>query len=104
MTSEIFPNPIDAHTRASERRSKLDIMITVLKTIQGGMDKPTRIMYAANMSWNSTQKVFADLIRQELIYFTEEQGARRAKKRYHLTDKGMNVLDYFQGASSLLKV
>ena len=102
MTSEIFPNPINVSI--SERRSKLDIMITVLKAIQGGMDKPTRIMYAANMSWNSTQKVFADLIRQELIYITEEQGARRAKKRYHLTDKGMNVLDYFQGASSLLNV
>lgn len=102
MTSEIFPNPINVSI--SERRSKLDIMITVLKAIQGGMDKPTRIMYAANMSWNSTQKVFADLVRQELIYITEEQGARRAKKRYHITDKGMNVLDYFQGASSLLNI
>jgi len=102
MTSEIFPNPINVSI--SERRSKLDIMITVLKAIQGGMDKPTRIMYAANMSWNSTQKVFADLVRQELIYITEEQGARRAKKRYHLTDKGMNVLDYFKGASSLLNI
>jgi len=102
MTSEIFPNPINVSI--SERRSKLDIMITVLKAIQGGMDKPTRIMYAANMSWNSTQKVFADLVRQELIYITEEQGVRRAKKRYHLTDKGMNVLDYFQGASSLLNI
>ncbi len=104
MTTEIFPNPIDAQARTSERRSKLDIMITVLKTIEGGMDKPTRIMYAANMSWNSTQKVFADLLRQELVYITEEQGSRRAKKRYHLTDKGMNVLEYFQGASSLLNV
>ncbi|MEE8354705.1 MAG: winged helix-turn-helix domain-containing protein [Candidatus Bathyarchaeia archaeon] len=104
MKTGIFPNPIDTHGRASERRSKLDIVITVLKTIQGGMDKPTRIMYAANMSWNSTQKVFADLIRQELVYITEEPGSRRAKKRYHLTDKGMNVLDYFQGASSLLNV
>ena len=63
MTTEIFPKPIDAHARASERRSKLDIMTTVLKTTQGDMDKPTRIMYAANMSWNSIQKVFADLIR-----------------------------------------
>ena len=102
MTTDIFPNPIDIST--SERRSKLDIILTVLKSIQGGMDKPTRIMYAANMSWNSTQKIFADLLRQELIYITEEQGAKRAKKRYHLTDKGMNVLDYFQGASLLLNV
>ncbi len=102
MTFEKFPNPIKISI--SERRSKLDIMLTVLKVIQGGMNKPTRIMYAANMSWNSTQKVFADLTRQELIYITEEQGAKRSKKRYHLTDKGMNVLDYFQGASSLLNI
>ncbi len=102
MTTDIFPNPIDISI--SERRSKLDIILTVLKSIQGGMDKPTRIMYAANMSWNSTQKIFADLLRQELIYITEEQGAKRAKKRYHLTDKGMNVLDYFKGASRLLNV
>jgi predicted transcriptional regulator len=102
MTVEKFPNPIDVSI--SERRSKLDIMITVLKSIRGGMNKPTRIMYAANMSWNSTQKVFADLLRQELIFITEEPGAKRAKKRYHLTDKGMKVLEYFQGASSILNV
>ena len=102
MTSERFPNPIDLSQ--SDRRSKLDIMITVLKSIQEGMDKPTRIMYAANMSWNSTQKIFADLLRQELIYVTEEQGTKRAKKRYHLTDKGMNVLEYFHGARNLLNV
>jgi predicted transcriptional regulator len=102
MATEKFPSPIDASF--GERRSKLDIMITVLKSIQGGMDKPTRIMYAANMSWNSTQKVFADLLRQELIYITEEPGIKRAKKRYHLTDKGMNVLEYFQGASSILNL
>jgi predicted transcriptional regulator len=102
VTVEKFPNPIDASI--SERRSKLDIMITVLKSIRGGMDKPTRIMYAANMSWNSTQKVFADLLRQELIHITEEPGTKRAKKRYHLTDKGMNVLEYFQGANSILNV
>ncbi len=97
-----FPNPIDSSP--SERRSKLDIMITVLKSIREGMDKPTRIMYAANMSWNSTQKVFDDLIRQELIFITEEPGTRRAKKRYHLTDKGINVLEYFRGAQTLLNV
>ena len=38
MTSEIFPNPIDISI--SERRSKLDTMITVLKAVQEGMNKP----------------------------------------------------------------
>jgi predicted transcriptional regulator len=79
-------------------------MLTMLKVIRGGMHKPTRIMYAANMSWNSTQKVFDDLIDQNLIYVVEKPGKKRSKKRYHITDKGVNVLEYFQGAKSLLKV
>ena len=57
----------------------------------GGHGQAHKDNVCRKYSWNSTQKVFADLIRQELIYFTEEQGAGRAKKRYHLTDKGMNV-------------
>ena len=99
---ESFPDPLDAST--SQRRSKLNIMLTVLKSIRGGMYKPTRIMYAANMSWNSTQKVFEMLMEQDLICVVEEQGKRRAKKRYHITEKGLNVLEYFEGASSMLEV
>ncbi len=79
-------------------------MMTVLGAIRDGVDKPTRIMYTANMSWNSTQKVFEDLLEQDLIFVTEEPGLKRAKKRYHITEKGLNVLQYFEGAKSLIQV
>jgi predicted transcriptional regulator len=88
----------------SKRRSKLDLMMTVLEAIRDGVNKPTRIMYTANMSWNSTQKVFEDLEEQELIFVTEELGLKRAKKRYHITEKGLNVLRYFEGAKDLIQV
>ena len=101
MTSRIISGPFDSLT---QRRSKLDIMMTVLGAIRDGVDKPTRIMYTANMSWNSTQKVFGDLLEQDLIFVTEEPGLKRAKKRYHITEKGMNVLQYFEGAKSLIQV
>jgi predicted transcriptional regulator len=102
MSFDSLPEPFTKSS--SQRRSKLDIMLTVLKAIRGGMHKPTRIMYSANMSWNSTQRVFDDLAQQDLIYVVEEPGTKRAKKRYHITEKGMNVLEYFEGAKNLLRV
>jgi predicted transcriptional regulator len=101
MTIRTISGPFEPLT---QRRSRLDIMMTVLGAIRDGVDKPTRIMYTANMSWNSTQKVFEDLLEQDLIFVSEEPGLKRAKKRYHITEKGLNVLQYFEGAKSLIQV
>ena len=88
----------------SERRSKLEIMLKVLKAIRDGETKPTRIMYAANMSWNPTQQVLKKLVGEDLIRVTEKPGSKRAKKRYGLTEKGSNVLRYFEGARALVNI
>ena len=61
-------------------------------------------MYAANMSWNLTQRVFNDLVEQELLDYEEIPGRKRSTKRYNLTEKGSNVLNYFEGAKALLNV
>ena len=44
------------------------------------------------------------LMEQDLISVVEEQGKKRAKKSYHITEKGLNVLEYFEGARSMLEV
>ncbi|MDH5200746.1 MAG: helix-turn-helix transcriptional regulator [Candidatus Bathyarchaeota archaeon] len=88
----------------SERRSKLEIMLKVLEAVREGVDKPTRIMYAANMSWNPTQEVLARLVEDGLIRVTEESGGRRSKKRYEITEKGANVIRYFQGVKALINI
>lgn len=88
----------------SARRSKLEITLAVLKAVDGGETKPTKIMYASNMSWNLTQKVFADLVEQELLELEEVHGRGRCTKRYSITEKGKNVLDYFEGAKTLLQI
>lgn len=87
-----------------KRRSKLDIMLTVLRAVAEGEEKPTKIMYAANMSWNLTQRVFEDLVKQDLLEVHEIEGGRRSRRRYRLTEKGRNVLAYFEGAKELLKI
>ena len=66
--------------------------------------KPTKIMYAANMSWNLTQRVFEDLVEQDMLSIQEMPGAKRSVKRYDLTEKGQKVLEYFEGAKTLLNI
>jgi predicted transcriptional regulator len=88
----------------SERRSKLEIMLKVLEAVREGVEKPTRIMYAVNMSWNPTQEVLARLVEDGLIRVTEELGGRRSKKRYEITEKGANVIRYFQGVKALINI
>ncbi len=88
----------------SERRSKLEIILTVLRAVKSGIEKPTRIMYAANMSWNPTQKVLKKLVAEGHLEVIEEPSVQRAKKRYIITEKGASVLRYFRGAEELINI
>jgi predicted transcriptional regulator len=86
----------------SLRRSKLDIVLSVLSAVRDGVDKPTRIMYAANLSWRPTQKILESLVQQGLLTEADNPESKRSKKRYDITEKGANVLRYFDGASALI--
>jgi len=66
------------------------------------VDKPTRIMYAANMSWKPVQRILSHLVEQGLLEVRMNTESRQSKKRYVLTDKGANVLDYFEKAKEIL--
>ena len=84
----------------SRRRSRLEIMLDILSAIRDGKEKPTKIMYAANLSWKPTQKVLSNLMEQGLVEMRMASG--RARKRYTITEKGVNVLDYFEKANEVL--
>jgi len=72
------------------RRSRLEIYFDILDVIDRGIDKPTRIMYKTNLSWNSLQDIFATLLKGEFI---REEIAKNSK-RYYITDKGKRALYY----------
>jgi len=82
----------------SVRRSKLNIMLSVLSTVKEGVDKPTRIMYATNLAWKPLNEVLSRLVKQEFLREIEVPGIKRSKRRYEITEKGVNVLAYFEGA------
>jgi predicted transcriptional regulator len=88
----------------SNRRSKLEITLDVLKAVRDGVDKPTRIMYVTNMSWNPTQELLERLVMGGHLEVTEERTEKRSKKRYVITEKGLNVISYLRGAEALINI
>ena len=76
----------------------------MLSAIRDGVDKPTRIMYAANLSWKPTQRILGQLTQQGLITEIEENNNAKSKRRYAITEKGVAVIKYFDDAKKLLPV
>ncbi len=86
----------------SPRRSKLEIRLKILAAVKQGVDKPTRIMYAANMSWKPVQLMLTHLVEQGLLLEEVNTGSKQSKRRYQITEKGEKILDYFEKAKDIL--
>lgn len=78
----------------------------MLRVIKGGVQKPTRIMYGANLSWKPLQQVLRSLLDQGLIMEIDvsDGGDKRTSKHYEITQKGENVLRYFDRARRLIEL
>ena len=88
----------------STRRSKLEIQLDVLKAVRAGVDKPTRIMYAANMSWDPVSKILDSLVDRGFVSVINTNGGNRPKRRYEITEKGVSVINYLEGAKELVEI
>ena len=86
----------------SSRRSSFQIAVDVLTVIAKGESKPTRIMYASNLSWN-TLKTTLDLLVSK-GYSEESIDPQNKQKQYLLTPSGENVLRYYDRLEELVKV
>jgi predicted transcriptional regulator len=86
----------------SPRRSKLEIRLKILAAVKQGVEKPTRIMYAANMSWKPVQLMLSHLVEQGLLLEVIDTGNKQSKRRYQITEKGEKILDYFEKAKDIL--
>jgi len=88
----------------SKRRSNLEIRLLILEAIRDGIDKPTRIMYAANLSWNPTKSILSKLAEQDLIEEIVRTKSKKSRRKYAITDKGVTVLNYFKEAKKILPI
>ncbi|MCW4051242.1 MAG: hypothetical protein NWE89_16075 [Candidatus Bathyarchaeota archaeon] len=88
----------------SSRRSRFEIYVDVLTEVMEGSQKPTQIMYGANLSWRPLKDILKSLLNQGLLMEVEEQlKDKRTKVRYDLTQKGVNVVRYYSKARNLIE-
>ena len=74
------------------KRSRVEIHLDVLKIVNEGTCRPTRIMYEACLSWKSVNRVFKHLTSQGLLA-SRKEGSHTV---YEITGKGRDVLQYFK--------
>jgi len=74
----------------TKRRSKFETIIDILNEIKRGTTRPSRIMFATNISFKPFKKILKTLTDKKLIYIRGE-GKR---SRITLTEKGENILVY----------
>ena len=90
--------------RMSIRRSKFEIYIDIMSLIKNGIHIPTRIMYNANLSWKPLKEILKSMCLQGVIQETSGNGDdKRTKRNYVLTEKGENILRYFNKAKCLME-
>jgi predicted transcriptional regulator len=89
-----------------QRRSRLELYLDVLEAVKNGKEKPTRIMYGANLSWTSLNNIVSSLVSQDLVEEIDltESRDKRTKKVYRVTEKGSHLIRYFHRAEQLLEV
>ncbi len=69
------------------RRSMVESYCDVFDAIGSGVEKPTHIMYKANLSWNVLDAHIEKPVRKGLVIAEREN-----RKKYHFSGKGLKVL------------
>lgn len=82
------------------RRSRLETYGDILYAVSVGAEKPTHIMYKANLSWGVMKEYLKSLESFGLITSSEANG----NKIYHLSDPGFKVLKQFLDVKDELKL
>jgi predicted transcriptional regulator len=69
----------------------MEIQMDILRAVANGREKPTHIMYRANLSWIRLQKMLDTLTSHNLLREVIDSG----NTIYVLTQKGKEVLGYY---------
>lgn len=73
---------------SARRRSRLEIYVDMLEAIERGVNKPTRIMFAVNLSWKYFKEMLSNLERWGLI----ERKITKNHELIYITERGRRVL------------
>ncbi len=82
----------------TRKRSRLEMYLDVLETMESGINKPTNIMYKCNLSWVPMQEILNSMIEKNLVAEVE----KGSKKTYEVTQRGRDLLGYLQNMVDVL--
>ncbi|MGI0091743.1 MAG: winged helix-turn-helix domain-containing protein [Nitrososphaerales archaeon] len=82
------------------RRSRMETYCDIVRAIGAGAEKPTHIMYKANLSWTVMQGYIKALESQGLILAHDSDG----KRLYELTERGFGLLKQYLSIKSDLRL
>jgi len=85
------------------KRSQVDILLDVLRVIELGTTKPTRIMYRANLSGTPLIRLLEKCVDNGLICVERVRRGQRMDRRYSITEKGREVLEAYQDLFAFLR-
>ena len=92
LSDLIFPFCMyEVSPRQMSRRSKLETYFAIVEVIGNGFEKPTHIMYKANLSWSVMQRYIKNLELRGIVSCGQVEG----KRGYHLTQKGFELLSKY---------
>jgi predicted transcriptional regulator len=74
----------------------MEVELDILRAINEGVDRPTRIMYRTNLSWSVMQSFLVILESRNLVQAKRENG----RTLYFLTEKGNNLLSTYDSVKS----
>lgn len=90
-TTEILSYHPQSEEREFKRRSRLETYLDIISVIAEGAQKPTHIMYRANLSWTVMQRYMKILLVHSLVSADDSEG----KTLYRLTDRGFGLLKQY---------
>ena len=76
----------------TSRRSEMETYMDILAAIDAGKQRPTHILYRANLCWTRLEKKLDHLVKQGLLHETDVDG----RSTFSLTSKGKDVLAYYK--------
>ncbi len=74
-----------------DRRSKMEMYLDILRAIGSGAEKPTHVMYKANLSWVVMRGFLENLKSQGLV----EESVVEGRSSLHLSNRGFELLNQF---------
>jgi len=79
---------------AAKKRERLDVIRDILQTIRQSREiKPTRLLYASNLSPQMFKEYINELISKNFIKFEID---KKEKKTFFLTKKGQDFLQEYK--------